>query len=104
MSNLFVYGVTYLLLRLNNDNSSNDSEDNITRADSSKFMYLTIIVTSVGVVFQIIFHLGTNEKNLRSDDEIHEEQNSNGTRLDWKGYLKSPKFYVVSRIVIIYFC
>lgn len=59
-------------------------------------MYLTIIVASVGLIFQVIFHVGTNENGLKSDDEIHEQNYSNEARLDWLGYLKCPKFYIVS--------
>ena len=58
-------------------------------------MYLTIIVVSVGLLFQIIFHLGTNENLLKSDDEIQEQSVSNEVRLNWLGYLKNGRFYVV---------
>jgi hypothetical protein len=65
-------------------------------------MYLSIIVTSVGLIFQVIFHLGTNENALRTDAEIHNENIVKEARLDWTGYLKSPKFYIVS--FCYYFC
>jgi hypothetical protein len=62
-------------------------------------MYLTIIVVLVGLFFQIIFHLGTNENSLKSDDEIQEQSDSNELRLNWLGYLKNGRFYVVCFIL-----
>jgi hypothetical protein len=62
-------------------------------------MYLTIIVVFVGLFFQIIFHLGTNENSLKSDDEIQEQSDSNELRLNWLGYLKNGRFYVVCFIL-----
>lgn len=95
MSNLFVYGITYLLLLLKKENSDQDDDSKISRYDSPKFMYLTIIVVLVGLFFQIIFHLGTNENSLKSDDEIQEQSDSNELRLNWLGYLKNGRFYVM---------
>ena len=37
MSNLFVYGVTYLFFKIN---SNNNSDDQLSRKDASKFMYI----------------------------------------------------------------
>ena len=104
MSNLFVYVVTYLFLRLNDSDPTTD-DTHLTRADAPKFMYLSAIVCVVGLLFQVIFHLGTNEKRLLSDDEIHESHavttNSTEMRLDWLGYLKKPRFY---NLGLLYMC
>jgi Na+/melibiose symporter-like transporter len=101
--NLFVYGVTYLLFKLNN---SDQSDDNLSRADASKFMYLTFIVCGVGTIFQILFHCGTKE-NVEVDDLDENAQPkfvsrsyANQKALNWLGYLKSPSFYFVSKVRI----
>jgi Na+/melibiose symporter-like transporter len=98
MSNLFVYAMTYLLLRFS-DSFSDDTND-LAPADSSKFMHLTFIMCGVGLVFQVIFHVGTNEKNLQNDQEIMDQGNgissySHHETLDWYGYLKCYRFYTV---------
>ncbi|CAF0970252.1 unnamed protein product [Brachionus calyciflorus] len=97
-SNLFTYGAAFLLLKLNNDASSDDT--NLSRDDAPKFMYLSIIVCVVGLIFQIIFHVGTNEENLLSEEEIREKSTSfsNRAKLDWAGYLKSYRFYLVAAL------
>lgn len=102
MSNLFVYVITYLLLRLNDSDPSTD-DSHLTRADAPKFMYLSGIVCVVGLLFQIMFHVGTDEKRLLSDDQIqgHTLPNSVELRLDWLGYLKKPRFYNVG---LLYMC
>lgn len=102
MSNLFVYIVTYIFFRLNDsDQSAEDSH--LSRADAPKFAYLSAIVCVVGFVFQLIFHLGTNEKRLMSDEQIHNclASNSQENKLDWFGYLKNFRFY---NVALLYMC
>src|SRR4051812_39576746 len=52
-SNLFVYGMTYVLLRFNNSKESDDN--NLTPDDAPKFMHLTFIICGIGLIFQVIF-------------------------------------------------
>ena len=104
MSNLFVYIATYVLIRLNDDDDpSTGSDSKMTRADAPKFMYLSFIVCGLGLVFQLVFHTGTNEKHCLSDEQIrsHSMPNSIETRLDWLGYLKNARFYNVG---VLYMC
>lgn len=99
MSNLFVYGMTYLLLRFNNDGQQSTDDTNLGPSDSPKFMHLTFIICGVGLIFQVVFHIGTNEKNLRNDEEISQTMNtslSNHTTQTWREYLKCYRFYTVS--------
>jgi Na+/melibiose symporter-like transporter len=107
MSNLFVYGMTYLLLRFSSLSDSqhaadsDDSSSDLTPDDAPKFMHLTFIMCGVGLVFQVIFHTGTNEKNLRNDQEILDQTASsylNHETLDWTGYLKCYRFYTVRNL------
>lgn len=99
MSNLFVYVVTYIFLRFNSSDSSEDSH--LTRADAPKFTYLSAIVCTVGLLFQLIFHLGTNESCLMSDEQIQNYSNSLELKLNWSGYLKNFRFY---NVAVLYMC
>jgi Na+/melibiose symporter-like transporter len=110
MSNIFVYVCTYLLLRLDISLDDNPRQQdylvdlNLTRDDAPKFMYLTIIVCIVGAAFQVIFHVGTNEKRCLSDEQIQQQShslpNSFNFKLDWLGYLKSSRFYIVASLFV----
>jgi hypothetical protein len=92
-SNIFVYVVAYLLLKYKDDSHDN----NLSPGDAPKFMILTFIVCGVGLLFQIIFHVGIKEDNSR--EEYQRDQPSRNfvvqRNLDWRGYLKSFKFYQV---------
>ena len=94
-SNLFVYALTYLLLKFNTNDSS---DDDLNRDDAPKFMYLTIVVCAVGLLFQVVFHLGTREKQNQEETDIQVARSSytNQRTKDWKDYLKSPSFWVLA--------
>ena len=67
-------------------------------------MYLSGIIVAVGIVFQVIFHVGTNEKDLLNDDEINQHEDFsllNQTRIKWTDYFKNPKFYTVKKSLIL---
>ena len=61
---------------------------------------MSFIVIGVGALFQLIFHIGTDEKNLLNDDQIAEAEHnfsySTHTKLDWLGYLKNFRFYTMA--------
>jgi Na+/melibiose symporter-like transporter len=110
ISNLFVYGVTYLFFRINQDG---DIDQNLSRNDASKFMYISFIVTGVGILFQIIFYAGTKEECspplVQLDQEIEDNDDTVSTlpseksmelsgrsqELNWLGYLRCSRFYIV---------
>lgn len=96
ISNLFVYGMAYIFFKFNDEN---ECDTCISRDDAPKFQYLSIIMISTGIIFQIIFHVGTNEKNLIREEDVDEtnESNINYDKLDWIGYLKCYRFYAVLR-------
>lgn len=100
MSNLCVYVMAYLFFKFND---SNESDTEVTSIDAPKFQYLSFIVLGVGIIFQIIFHAGTNEKCLIREEDIDEsvDSNKNHEKLDWIGYLKSYRFYCLG---IVYMC
>jgi Na+/melibiose symporter-like transporter len=96
ISNLFVYGVTFLLLKFNTSDSSGDPSNDLGPQDAQKFTYLTFIICGVGIIFQIIFHVGTKENNLSGNTELIESQ-ANHVPTNWRGFLKTYKFYTVNK-------
>lgn len=92
LSSLFVYVVTYFSLRMANSNESNSQ---LTPADAPKFMYLSAIVSIVGLFFQIVFHFGTNEK--RAVDSKSEESSACNRNIknECISHLKTSRFYTV---------
>lgn len=102
MSNIFVYGCTYLLLKFkcDCDSSKSDNDQHLTPADAPKFTILVIIVCAVGLLFQVIFHLGTRESNDNQEEPSNERRRSFVMQesLNWKGYLKSAWFYKIAAI------
>jgi Na+/melibiose symporter-like transporter len=108
ISNLFVYGVTFLFFRLNK--AEDVDNDDLNRDDAPKFMYISFIVTGVGILFQIIFYYGTKEQiecdaDLTKDDieastnpsekSLNSIEISQTNQLCWLDYLKSSRFYMV---------
>lgn len=94
MSNLFVYALAFLFFKFNDED---ESDYQISRLDAPKFQYLTLIVLSTGILFQLIFHVGTNEKGLLREEDIDETVDKNEDKLDWVGYLTCSRFYAVRK-------
>ena len=70
-------------------------------------MYLTFIILGTGILTQLIFHLGTVERYVPTSGALAAEEALNGpsgahvksnkpATLDWLGYLKCYRFYLVS--------
>ncbi len=99
-SNLFVYIIAYFFFKFNDED---ECDTCISRNDAPKFQYLALIMLSVGSLFQVIFHIGTNEKSLMREEDIDEtiETNINNEKMDWIGYLKCSRFYILA---ILYMC
>ena len=65
---------------------------------SSSFQTLSLIVIGVGVIFTIIFHIGTNESSP-NDDLRHEDSPLVGSvkvPMKWRDWIKEVQFYQVS--------
>ncbi len=100
MSNLFVYSMAFLFFKFNDED---ECDTCISRKDAPKFQYLALIMLSVGALFQVVFHVGTNEKCLVREEDIDQtlEANINHDKLDWAGYLKCSRFYTLA---VLYMC
>lgn len=93
MSNLCVYALAFLFFKFNDED---ESDYQISRLDAPKFQYLALIVIGTGVVFQLIFHVGTNEKGLLREEDVDETVDKNEDKLDWIGYLTCSRFYALA--------
>ncbi|XP_035279444.1 major facilitator superfamily domain-containing protein 12a isoform X1 [Anguilla anguilla] len=108
VANVTVYAVAWLLFHFQTGGSEDPSiSDNLGRFDIPVFRDLALIALGIGVVFSLLFHLGTREKGRRSeeaDSEPGERQpliirpeTALPTRLlEWKHWLKEPAFYQVA--------
>lgn len=64
-------------------------------------MYLSFIIWIVGLFFQIIFHIGIDESASLTDEksQLKKSQFSKRVKLNWIGYLKSYRFYLVNKFL-----
>lgn len=113
IANITVYAVAYLLFHAQ---SGQDQDlDSLGPGDVAVFRNLALIVLSIGVLFSVIFHVGTSERPLGSSEGSSEEardglQDDEGEHrpllapknttpsalLQWKCWLKQPSFYQVA--------
>ncbi|XP_074655672.1 major facilitator superfamily domain-containing protein 12-like [Tubulanus polymorphus] len=111
ISNVAVYGLTWLLLNTNNDDAGKMKQV-LGRADAPTFGHLALIVIGIGLVFSAIFHFGTNESRQSSDSYIQQqsvesieshsfERSGEKLTMKWTCWLKLKQFYLVS---VLYMC
>ncbi|KAF6022384.1 MFSD12 [Bugula neritina] len=86
ISNLTVYLLTWYLLSM-------DSNDGAATQDN-----LAFIVIGTGVVFCIVFHVGTKEQSIELDNDL---STSIRTKMYVMCWLKTPQFYMVA---LLYMC
>jgi hypothetical protein len=96
---------------------SSKNNNTFSKADAPKFMLLCFISCNVGLIFQVIFHVGTRENQITpkltkqarqeavDDDCIAPDtsffSNSLEPKLNWLSYLKSFRFY---NIAVLFMC
>ncbi|KAL4227463.1 Major facilitator superfamily domain-containing protein 12 [Mactra antiquata] len=107
LSNMIVYGIAWLLFDVH---KSDDTTDQLSAADSNKFMMLVLIVVGVGVLFSLTFHVGVREKVKVDESEANEHITESTALLTieksalaklvmtWKCWLKEKQFYQVAVI------
>ncbi|XP_064618686.1 major facilitator superfamily domain-containing protein 12-like [Lineus longissimus] len=103
IANLVVFGLTWVLLDVHNTSSGE-----LSVQDAPRFRDIAFIVVGIGIVFSIIFHVGTREKDHACDSNDNVEStlsfSSSTTRprkMKWKCWFKEPQFYIVG---LIYMC
>ncbi|KAJ8374492.1 hypothetical protein SKAU_G00050720 [Synaphobranchus kaupii] len=112
MANITVYAVAWLLFHFQNGQEKDPSiADSLGLSDIPTFRNLALIVLGIGVVFSLLFHLGTREKSQplkelgsgESQDFIINSQNKTPAKplMQWKHWLREPAFY---QVAVLYMC
>lgn len=99
---IFVYGVTWFLL-------GRADGDEVDSSLAPQFKYLTVIVICVGIVFVVIFHVGTKEEITVSERKNDIETPSSNKKQQqvimkkktWKQWMKDSRFYKTG---LLYMC
>ncbi|XP_020020289.2 major facilitator superfamily domain-containing protein 12 isoform X1 [Castor canadensis] len=104
VANIAVFGAAWLLLHLQGSSRAGPAQgsnvgDQLGVQDVPVFRTLSLLVVGVGVVFSLLFHLGTREgrrQRIEEPDE-HSPLVAPAARplLLWKHWLREPAFYQV---------
>ncbi|KAK2161373.1 hypothetical protein NP493_1587g00039 [Ridgeia piscesae] len=106
LSNILVYGVTWLLLGID----SRGTQRELTSADAPRFQILVLVLLVVGAVFSVIFHIGTKEDisydrsslTVAVNDVKPDADNApKSDSLQWSCWLKEFQFY---QVALLYMC
>lgn len=106
LSNILVYGVTWLLLGIH----SQGTQRELTTADAPRFQILVLVLLAVGAVFGIIFHVGTKEDVSYDKNSLTVTVNAvkpdvddvpKSDTLQWSCWLKEYQFY---QVALLYMC
>lgn len=116
IANITVYTVAWLLFHFQS-NEDPSITDNLGPVDIPIFRNLSLIVWAIGMLFSLLFHLGTREtKAGGSADEDEVDGGDEGERkplltrlapnspsvaLRWQHWLKEPSFY---QVAVLYMC
>lgn len=98
VANITVFALAYLLFHVH----SGQDMDTLGPADMPVFRDLALIVTGIGLVFSLLFHVGTRERWSRPGEQGENSPLLNtpgptlSTLLQWKCWLRQPSFYQVA--------
>ncbi|KAI5099344.1 major facilitator superfamily domain-containing protein 12-like isoform X2 [Silurus meridionalis] len=114
IANITVYAVAWILFHFQS-NEDPSSIDNLGPVDVPVFRNLSLIVWAIGILFSLLFHLGTQESKAKGNQN-EEEGEDNGERtplltrsapnspsvaLQWRHWLKEWSFY---QVAVLYMC
>lgn len=100
VANITVYGVAYLLFHLQSGQEAD--MDVLGPADIPVFRNLSLIVLGIGLVFSLLFHLGTSESRSTPEGDgehsplLATRRTTLSELLQWKCWLRQPSFYQVA--------
>ncbi|XP_072298062.1 major facilitator superfamily domain-containing protein 12-like [Eucyclogobius newberryi] len=100
VANITVYALAYLLFHMQSGQAGD--MDALGPVDVPVFRNLALVVLGIGLVFSVLFHLGTVEhkSGLGEDDEhrplLATRSTTQSAPLQWKCWLKQPSFYQVA--------
>ncbi|CAB3234657.1 unnamed protein product [Arctia plantaginis] len=90
-SNLFVYIITWLILRMTGECDKHQ----IGPSDAWKFRHIVYIALAVGTIASILFHFTVSEKNSRVRRDQLEPEGESGAHYD---FLRKPLMYQVAGV------
>ncbi|KAK0057321.1 major facilitator superfamily domain-containing protein 12-like isoform X2 [Biomphalaria pfeifferi] len=101
LANLSIYGIFLLLFYLEGGHGVNDD---LSQQDAPKFQHLSLISIGIGVITNIIFHLGTKEKVTNLENQTNSNPNESSieksavihSKMNWKDWLKQKQFYQIA--------
>lgn len=100
VANITVYALAYLLFHLQSGQASD--MDVLGPVDIPVFRNLSLLVLGIGLVFSLLFHLGTSEQRSRPEEEgeqsplLATQRTTEPTLLQWKCWLRQQSFYQVA--------
>lgn len=103
VANITVFALAYLLFHVH----SGRDMDTLGPADMPVFRDLALIVIGIGLVFSLLFHVGTRERRSRPGEQGENSPLLNtpgptpSTLLQWKCWLRQPSFY---QVALLYMC
>ncbi|XP_064608121.1 major facilitator superfamily domain-containing protein 12-like isoform X2 [Liolophura sinensis] len=108
LCNLLVYGIFWLIFNVQHVAGDTNM---LSVKDAPRFQLLVFIILGIGLVFVIVFHLGTKER-VRENTSINavggeslaatiERSTENRNKMAWKCWLKEHQFY---QVAAIYMC
>ncbi|XP_053503260.1 major facilitator superfamily domain-containing protein 12 isoform X1 [Ictalurus furcatus] len=114
IANITVYGVAWLLFHFQS-NEDPSITDNLGPVDIPIFRNLSLIVWAIGMLFSLLFHLGTRETKAGGNEDEEDggdegerkplltrlTPNSPSVSLQWQHWLKEPSFY---QVAVLYMC
>ncbi|XP_040178508.1 major facilitator superfamily domain-containing protein 12 [Rana temporaria] len=110
LANISVY-VTALVLFRFQLGETGDDYTHLGRKDAPAFRSLAFIMVAIGVLFAVLFHIGTKEKKsyehlVETEDEDTTQEHatlprSPETVLLWNHWFREPSFY---QVAILYMC
>lgn len=103
VSNIFVFGVTWLILGISTDGSDPSQHEHIGPEDLVKFRQLVIIVIGVGAVHSLLFHIGVKEEQIPnfaiqsgvSIPSLLAEDLSSFNHMTWTSWFFEVQFYLM---------
>ncbi|XP_040273795.1 major facilitator superfamily domain-containing protein 12 isoform X1 [Bufo bufo] len=110
LANISVYTIAWLLLHF--ELTETEDAQHLGRQDIPVFRTLALSVVGIGVLFSLLFHIGTKEDSsfqrlpVTDDDEnedpLHKQLSSTPKPLMlWKNWLSEPSFY---QVAFLYMC
>uniref|UniRef100_UPI00398E5FC3 major facilitator superfamily domain-containing protein 12-like n=1 Tax=Pristiophorus japonicus TaxID=55135 RepID=UPI00398E5FC3 len=108
VANIAVYGIAWLLFHFQRSEDP-DTNNNLGKQDIPLFRTLALIIVGIGFISSMLFHIGTQEKQITEEEHVAErtpliddsKKCPSRPLLLWKHWLKETAFY---HVAFLYMC